>query len=604
MSEPSKLLGLPRSFLAVLSGQLLSLLGTQLTGFCLGVVILKETGSVTQFSLFSAAVLMPAFLLAPLVGPLADRYPKKRLLIISHALSGMASLALAWLFWSGNFSFSVGIVLVGLSSAASAIQFPAFNAAIAVLVEKDDLGRASGLAQFGYGVAQLIGPPLGGLLLPLIQISGVIFCDVLSFSSAIILLSLTTIPDGSTPKSAAQPSSSNTYLSDLSFAFGFMLKRPGLFSNLVLQGIMNLAIGISVVAITPLVLSVATERELGLILSVGGLGILIGGFLMTVTKAPKSLIRTIGLAMTLQAVAFTSMGLTPTLPVLMTASILGGFTLPVIYTSSDLLWQHKVQPSIQGKVFGVRPLIAALPYPLGFLTCGPLVDDILKPAIANANPESFLLKLLPAVDAPEAAAALGISGIALLVFLIVLHSFDSIRNVETRLTDHVSLFGQVLIQLKFASEEDIDDALWWQQAHRRTTGTKAPLGQILIARSVISPAELAMAEKTLGQRQQPDTVPQPTSHAGLATFFEGVSPTDLPDSSFDERGLALLGPILVELGFCEIGDLMRMYQYQHFKAASGEKRYLGELMMAEKLINARQLEKALALLHERRKGLS
>ena len=56
-------LGLPRSFLWVLGGQLLSLLGTQLTGFCLGVVILKETGSVTQFSLFSAAVLMPAFCL-------------------------------------------------------------------------------------------------------------------------------------------------------------------------------------------------------------------------------------------------------------------------------------------------------------------------------------------------------------------------------------------------------------------------------------------------------------------------------------------------------------------------------------------------------------
>ena len=76
MTESAKTFGLPRSFLWVLGGQLLSLLGTQLTGFCLGVVILKETGSVTQFSLFSAAVLMPAFLLAPLVGPLADRYSK------------------------------------------------------------------------------------------------------------------------------------------------------------------------------------------------------------------------------------------------------------------------------------------------------------------------------------------------------------------------------------------------------------------------------------------------------------------------------------------------------------------------------------------------
>ena len=200
MSESSKLLGLPKRFLAVLSGQLLSLLGTQLTGFCLGVVILKETGSVTQFSLFSAAVLMPAFLLAPLVGPLADRYPKKQLLIVSHALSGASSLGLAWLFWSDNFTFSIGITLVALSSAASSIQFPTFNAAIAVLVDKEDLGRASGLAQFGYGVAQLIGPPLGGMLLPIIDISGVILCDVLSFSSAIVLLSFCLLYTSPSPR--------------------------------------------------------------------------------------------------------------------------------------------------------------------------------------------------------------------------------------------------------------------------------------------------------------------------------------------------------------------------------------------------------------------
>ena len=120
---------------------------------------------------------MPAFLLAPLVGPLADRYSKKKLLIISHALSGLSSLGLAWLFMSGQFTFELGITLVAMSSAASSIQFPTFNSAIAVMVDKEDLGRASGLSQFGYGAAQLIAPPLGGVLLPIIDISGIIDVD-------------------------------------------------------------------------------------------------------------------------------------------------------------------------------------------------------------------------------------------------------------------------------------------------------------------------------------------------------------------------------------------------------------------------------------------
>ena len=100
----AKTLGLPRSFLWVLGGQLLSLLGTQLTGFCLGVVILKETGSVTQFSLFSAAVLMPAFLLAPLVGPLADVLQKASSHLEPCTL-GCSIAGISVAFWSDNFSF-------------------------------------------------------------------------------------------------------------------------------------------------------------------------------------------------------------------------------------------------------------------------------------------------------------------------------------------------------------------------------------------------------------------------------------------------------------------------------------------------------------------
>ena len=600
MTESAKTFGLPRSFLWVLGGQLLSLLGTQLTGFCLGVVILKETGSVTQFSLFSAAVLMPAFLLAPLVGPLADRYSKKHLLILSHALSGAASLGLAWLFWSDNFSFWLGLSLVAASSAASSIQFPAFNSAIAVLVPKDDLGRASGLAQFGYGVAQLIGPPLGGLLLPEIEISGVILCDVLSFSSAIVLLSFTKIPHAQGVQKQRRRARRGQYLEDIRFSVAYLWSRPGLLGNLLLQGIMNLSLGVAIVAVTPLVLSIATEKELGLILSASGFGILAGGLCMTLMKAPRSLVRTIALALTLQGVAYTGMCLSPTVLVLMGTGLLGGFTMPIIYTCSDLLWQHKVQPSVQGKVFGIRPLISALPYPLGFLACGPLVDNLLRPLLESSPEHAVIHSILPMVGDAASAAALGASGALVLLTVVLLHCFDAIRNVERNLNDHVSLFGQVLIKLNYASEEEIDDALWWQQAHRRTTGTKAPLGQILVAQSVISPAELAMAESTLGYKRpsadDPDT--------NLAAYFEGVSPSSLPDSDFDEEGMALLGPILVELGYCDVSDLMRMYQYQHFQAASGEKRYLGELMLREKLISARELEKALVLLHERRKGLA
>ena len=209
---------------------------------------------------------------------------------------------------------------------------------------------------------------------------------------------------------------------------------------------MNLSLGVAIVAVTPLVLSIATEKELGLILSASGFGILAGGLCMTLMKAPKSLVRTIALALTLQGVAYTGMCLSPTVLVLMGTGLVGGFTMTIIYTCSDLLWQHKVQPSVQGKVFGIRPLISALPYPLGFLACGPLVDNSYDLSLKARRSTPSSIQFFPWLGTQLCCSSRceWRSGLTDRRPASLLRR-DS--NVERNLNDHVSLFGQVLIKL-------------------------------------------------------------------------------------------------------------------------------------------------------------
>ena len=286
-------------FFALLTGQVASLIGTQLTGFGLGITILEQNNSVTEFSIFSFAIIMPGLALSPLAGTLVDRRDRRLALIFSHAASGCCSLTLAFLYWTGAYHYWTFVGIVALSSAFSSLQFPAFSSAISVLVDKKNLGRASGLTQFGYGFAQLVGPALGGTLLTSIELTGILVIDFCTFTLAISMLLFVSIPK---PKiTGAGRQAKGSFGQEMGYAWKYIRTRTGLLGNLILAGGMNLNIGMSLVLIAPLILSIATAAELGIAMSSSGLGMLVGGIAMTLVSTPKKLVNTIVVALLAQS---------------------------------------------------------------------------------------------------------------------------------------------------------------------------------------------------------------------------------------------------------------------------------------------------------------
>jgi MFS transporter, DHA3 family, macrolide efflux protein len=196
-----------RAFLFIWLGQLVSITGSALTSFALGVWVYSRTGSVTKYSLLLLAASLPGILLSPFVGALIDRWGQRMGLVVSDGGGGVVALALVVLFFSGRLQVWELYVLLSLASICRAAQLPAFMASISLLVPKWQFGRAGGMVQIVQAVAMVVGPAAGAALLALTSVAGVILIDFATYVFSLGTLALVRVPSPPPlPKGAGRPS--------------------------------------------------------------------------------------------------------------------------------------------------------------------------------------------------------------------------------------------------------------------------------------------------------------------------------------------------------------------------------------------------------------
>jgi len=115
-------------------GQFVTILGSGLTAFSLGVWTYEKTGSVTEFGLVTLCAVAPLVLLAPLAGVLVDRWDRRRVMIASDTLAALSTLSLVLLHGNGQLQLWHVYLGVCVTSVASAFQESAFSAATTLLV--------------------------------------------------------------------------------------------------------------------------------------------------------------------------------------------------------------------------------------------------------------------------------------------------------------------------------------------------------------------------------------------------------------------------------------------------------------------------------------
>ncbi|MEG4023100.1 MFS transporter [Microcoleus sp. S13C4] len=369
-------------FLIVWFGQLISLIGSSLTSFALGVWVYQRTGSVTQFSLILLSAMLPSILISPVAGALVDRWNRRWCIILSDSGAGITTVAMALLLTTGNLEIWHIYLAVSLSSVCKAFQLPAYTASTSLLVPKEHLPRASGMVQSGEACAQLISPLLAGFLLGIVQLEGVILIDFATFLFALTTLLLVRFPDAKTAAVPVVNGKASLWREALE-GWTYITVRPGLLALLIVFAINNFVFGLIEVLFPPLVLSFTSVTVLGTIQSLGGAGMLLGSVVMSIWGGPRTLIRGVFGFAFLSQLCILALGLRADAALFALAFFLFFFSLPFINGWCDAILLRKVAPDIQGRVFATINMICWSCIPVAYVVAGPLTERIFEPLMAT-----------------------------------------------------------------------------------------------------------------------------------------------------------------------------------------------------------------------------
>ncbi|MDM9382025.1 MFS transporter [Chlorogloeopsis sp. ULAP01] len=367
-------------FIFIWFGQLVSLIGSGLTGFALGVWVYQRTGSVTQFALISLFTTLPGILVSPLAGVLIDRWDRRWAMILSDSGAALSTFAIALLLLAGRLEVWQIYLASAVSSAFSAFQWPAYVAATTLLVPKQQLGRASGMVQLAEATAQILSPAIAGVLVGQIQVEGVILIDFATFVFSLFTLLSVRFPSPKTTTNSQAGKSS--LLQEASYGWSYISDRLGLLSLLIFIAAVNFLTGIVSVLVTPLALAFTSVAMLGQVLTTGGCGMLVGSLVVSVWGNFKRPIYAVFSFTLLGGLAIFLAGFKPLLPVFFVTAFVYFFGLPIINSASQVIWQKKVAPEVQGRVFAVRRAIAWAALPLAYPVAGVLADKVFEPLLA------------------------------------------------------------------------------------------------------------------------------------------------------------------------------------------------------------------------------
>lgn len=429
-----------KTFMVIWVGQLISILGSGITGFGIGVWIFAETGDATPFALIALAYNLPRILLSPAAGSAADRYDRKKIMILADTGAALMTAVIAVLIFSDSLEVWHIYITAAFSSVFGSFQDPAYRASITMMVPKKDLARAGGIQQIGGAVQSILVPILAAGLYAAVGLKGVIIIDFVTYFFAVGALFLVHIPMPERVTDVEEAGAKPSMWRDAVFGWKYLRDRPGLFGLLWYYAAVNFFLNSSGVLWAPMILSFGTEVELGVSQMSAGVGMLLGGLLMGTWGGPKKR-RVWGVIITIALSSFGYLiaSLQPNIYFVATGQFVIMFFIPISAALSQAVWQTKVAPDVQGRVFAIRSMIAYSMIPIANLMAGLLADNYFEPRMqaGGAMADSALAGLIGVGAGRGIAVMFIISGVTLIVLSAVIFTRPKVRDVEEHLPDAI-----------------------------------------------------------------------------------------------------------------------------------------------------------------------
>ncbi|MER5425189.1 non-ribosomal peptide synthetase/MFS transporter [Streptosporangium roseum] len=443
-----------RRFLLISVGQLVSITGSALTEFAIPIWIYLNTGSLARFALFAVLGLVPGMLVAPLAGAIVDRYDRRRVMLCGDVAAGGTQLALGVLLWTGNLEIWHIYPLLACLSVALTFQRFAYGSAIPQIVPKRFLGHANGVVQMATGTAQLVVPLIATGLMATIGLGGILVIDVASYAVATIVLLFVRFPAGMPWR--RREGVVTEMMNGIRHSWG----NPGFRGMLVFFAVLNVFLSPLFLMISPLVLSFATLDDVGRVAFAGGLGVFLGGLLMTAWGGPRRR-RLYGVLLATLALAVFCVvtGFRQNLPLIAAGAFGMSFCLTLLNGVYATIIQVKVPQRFHGRVIALNTLVAWSTLPIGFGVVAPYGSAVFEPLLAPDGPLASTVGALigtgegRGIGFMYACFGLAIAAIALVAMRVrVLARFDT--DVPDALPDDLVGFEALRSRTRKKKEEE------------------------------------------------------------------------------------------------------------------------------------------------------
>lgn len=374
-----------KDFILVVIGQIISLFGNAALRFAMPLYLLNETGSSAVFGTVTACAVIPAILLSPVGGMVADRVNKRNVMVILDFFTAALILAFCVLMGGVNLVVLLTVTLMILYGIAGAYQ-PSVQASIPVLVGSDRMMEANSIVNMISSFSALLGPVLGGIVYSAYGLKPVLLVCIACFVISAVMEIFIHIPF---EKQASEGSVWQTVRSDFGQSIRFISKDMPVIGkavlavcgiNLFLSSMINVGLPYLVTEVIDLD-AASANRLYGFaegILAAGGIagGVCAGVF------AKKLSVRKAGMLIVIAAVcqfpiavslAVFSSGMVTY--VILTAGCFVVMTCCTVYTILMMtFYQTVTPPHLLGKVVAVIITVAMCAQPLGNAMYGVLFE--------------------------------------------------------------------------------------------------------------------------------------------------------------------------------------------------------------------------------------
>lgn len=361
-----------RTFALFWTGAFVSNIGTWMETVAIGAYVTDLTGRATWTGAVAAAGFVPIAVLSPVGGALADRLPRKAVLLTTTFVQLTLAAILTVLFVLGEPSAPLVTLVVFGSGIAAAIGFPAYQALFPDLVPPEDLAGAIGLSSAQWNMGRVIGPALAGVVIHYGSYAWALGINAVSFLAVVAVLVTLTLPR------PERPSPDEGIWAAIKDGIWFVRRDPGLRVSVAAMSVNTLLAAPFIALVPAMAIKVLDAGNAGVsvLVTAQGVGAVAMGVALGGLTAAHGSRRVLTGALTSLPVALLLYAYAPNLALSALGLVLVGALYLAAFSTFTTIAQVRAPNRLRGRVLSVNMVVLGVLYPIGSLVQGRLADAI------------------------------------------------------------------------------------------------------------------------------------------------------------------------------------------------------------------------------------